>query len=309
MKIIKRILYQNLIGWRRIRFILKCKRTKGKYWIIRPNSAETGLFSYFNLFLPEILMAKVAGWVPVVDMQSTKNTYLQADQVGKVNAWEFYFLQPGGICIEQIDKREAITTESHPFRPGPYSGRAFYDDLYGEKQFWRKFVAEEIKVQEPVLNKATAWWDKAFKQNERVLGVLCRGTDYLRLQPTGHARQPQAEQCVEKTKELLRKWNCDKLYLCTEDGEILECFKAEFGDSVFYYEKQYAKDPGAGYITQVHFDRQDDARKQGEEYLIQILLLSNCNCLLAGPCGGTIGAELFSKGFDKEYIWDLGVYS
>ncbi len=289
-------------------FILKRNKTKTKYYVIKPQNQETGLFSYFNLFLPEILMAKTAGWIPVVDMQTIKTPYLDINEVGKRNAWEAYFFQPGGKSFADIDTEEVIDSNDKPYRNGPYSGRAFYEDWYGDKTFWRRFVAKEIRVQNNIIELAEAWWKHNNNALEKVLGVLCRGTDYLRLQPTGHARQPEPRQCIKKTKELMELWNCSKIYLSTEDESILRMFQAEFTDCLCFYNKEYAKDSGEGYVTQIHYDRIDDARKQGEEYLIQILLLSKCNCLLAGACGGTIGAELFTKGFEKEFIWDLGVY-
>jgi len=307
-KEIKKCIYILSAKWRGLFFLLQNRDSKAKYYIIKPRNQEAGLFSYFNLFLPEILMAKKAGWIPVIDMQTIKTPYLESAEVGIKNAWEYYFLQPGGINLAQINSEELVNTGKMPFRNGPYSGRAFYEDWYGDKTFWREFVANEIKVKKEIQDKVLFWWNANFDEKDHVLGVLCRGTDYLRLKPTGHAKQPSAEQCVEKTQELMRAWNCNKVYLSTEDENILELFRKKFPNTIYFYDKKYVQDTGRGYITQIHFDRKEDARKQGEEYLIQILLLSKCHCLLAGPCGGAIGAELFTKGFIKEFVWDLGVY-
>ena len=46
----------------------------------------------------------------------------------------------------------------------------------------------------------------------------------------------------------------------------------------------------------------------GRAYLINILLLAKCNCLVAGSVGGTYGALLLSNGYEYEYVFDLGVY-
>ncbi len=308
-RIVKRVLFSGIRLFKKITFLRKSKKSKGKYYVIKPDNTETGLFSYFNVFLPQMLMAKTAGWSPIVDMQNVNNTYLEPSQIGKENAWEFYFEQDRGLQLKNIEGEKIVNKSFEPFRNGPYSGRAFFENWYGEKTFWRKYVAKEIVVRREILNSVNSWWAKSTRDNDRVLGVLVRGTDYLRLKPTGHARQPEPEQCVKKTKELLKTWNCNRVYLCTEDQQILDLFESEFNNQIIFYNKPYVLDTGNGYVTQVHFDRLDDKKKQGEEYLIQILLLSRCTCLLAGPCGGTIGAELFTKGFEREYIWDLGLYS
>ena len=46
----------------------------------------------------------------------------------------------------------------------------------------------------------------------------------------------------------------------------------------------------------------------GKKYLLSILILSECDCLVAGSAGGTHGALLMGKEYDYQYIFDLGVY-
>ena len=56
------------------------------------------------------------------------------------------------------------------------------------------------------------------------------------------------------------------------------------------------------------FGRKNDKYLRGREYLINILLLSECDCLVAGSAGGTYGALLIGKEYEYQYIYDLGVY-
>jgi len=140
------------------------------------------------------------------------------------------------------------------------------------------------------------------------LGVLCRGTDYLKLRPTGHPIQPSIEMTVKKAKELMGKWSCNRLYLCTEDSACVSAFRDAFEVELAYIDRNYVGDTGTDFVTRVHFERDADARLQGYEYLLQIMILAKCDCLLAGACGGSIGAELLSDGYKQEYIWNLGQY-
>lgn len=59
------------------------------------------MFSYFNTILGGIAYADKKGYIPVVDMKNYPNTYLFSDEVGRVNAWEYYFEQPGGMSLEE----------------------------------------------------------------------------------------------------------------------------------------------------------------------------------------------------------------
>lgn len=43
-------------------------------------------------------------YAPVIDMQHTRNTYLNKIEVGFVNSWEYYFKQPAGYGLKSISK-------------------------------------------------------------------------------------------------------------------------------------------------------------------------------------------------------------
>lgn len=280
------------------------------YCRIHCDNPDTGLFSYVNLFLAEFYTAEKQGWIPVADMQFFKSPYLRDEQLGQINAWDFYFQQPGSTNLDMIaSSNNVVEVSCGESDYGPYAGAAFFDDRYGEKSFWRDYAKKHLLIKDSIRNQVENWYRTVFANEDRVLGILCRGTDYLRLRPTGHPIQPSVEMMLDKAENLVNEWKCNKLYLCTEDGEIIDSFQHRFRNKVIFYNREYVKDTGTDYVTKVRFDRDDDARLQGEEYLIQILLLTKCTCLLAGACGGTVGAEILSNGYEHEYIWDLGKYN
>jgi hypothetical protein len=61
-------------------------------------------------------------------------------------------------------------------------------------------------------------------------------------------------------------------------------------------------------IGSFSIDRKNDNYHKGLEYLTTIYMLSKCNALIAGQCGGTTGAVLLSKNHEFSYLWDLGYY-
>lgn len=279
------------------------------YCIIHCDNADTGLFSYVNLMLAEINRALEVGWIPVIDMQNYPSPYLEDGKLHAENVWEYYFVQPAKINVDEAKNSGnylEITCGKSGF--GPYSGNAFFTDKYGEKSYWRKIAQKYLLPNSAVMNDANEWYRKHFRREEKVLGVLCRGTDYLKLRPTGHPIQPSIEMTEKKAKELMKKWSCNRLYLCTEDSVCVDSFRDTFGTELVYVDRKYVGDTGTDFVTRVRFERDDDARLQGYEYLLQILILAKCDCLLAGACGGSIGAELLSDGYEQEYIWNLGQY-
>jgi len=96
------------------------------FYIVRRRELYTGLFSNFMIYVYKTKAALDAGYIPVIDMQKSKNIYLNKDQVGKVNAWEYYFKQPSGYSLNDVAKAKNIiwgsgySDECFPYRDVNY---------------------------------------------------------------------------------------------------------------------------------------------------------------------------------------------
>ena len=98
--------------------------------------------------------------------------------------------------------------------------------------------------------------------SDKVVGVYCRGTDYVDLRPKNHAIQPNAETVIEKAKEWMEKYQLEACYLVTEDTRVLEKFKAAFGGKLLY--NTSARRSGAAHNDQDYIwkrDQENDRRK------------------------------------------------
>ena len=60
-------------------------------YVIRIRKENLGLMGYYMAILGHIKKAESKKYIPVVDMKNYKNTYLKESEVGKKNAWEYYF--------------------------------------------------------------------------------------------------------------------------------------------------------------------------------------------------------------------------
>ena len=61
-------------------------------------------------------------------------------------------------------------------------------------------------------------------------------------------------------------------------------------------------------IPQLKFARKDDALNRGMEYLISVLLATNCDYFIGGRNAGTMAALIMAGEYEQEYIFDLGRY-
>lgn len=280
------------------------------FYVIRRRDCYCGLFSLFLTNLQKIDDALKAGYIPVVDMQSDFNIYLREDKIGRENAWEYYFEQPCGYSLRDIQKSRNVvigsgaTPEMFPF--------SNYDFLYGktgELEHWRGLVRQYMKLSSAARQRVESEYQKLFPKDGKVLGVIARGTDYTAEKPSRHRIQPSVEQIVNKAEEIFNQKKCDKIFLATEDKTYFEAFEERFKDKLITNAKQYIDYRVGGGIGKQLYEGTDDSCENGMEYLVTILLLSKCNYLCGGCVSGTVGALLLTEGYEDTYLFDLGKYT
>ena len=154
-------------------------------------------------------------------------------------------------------------------------------------------------------------------KNSRVIGVLCRGTDYTATKPKYHPIQPEVGEVIDLVKEKMREYHCDYVYLATEERHIADQFEAVFPGQVLENKRQYfdsfyelyQKEGKQARIGSVHFERQDDAYYKSLEYLSSIYILSKCNLFIGGSAGGSrIAIVLNHNQYEYSYLFNKGFY-
>ena len=104
------------------------------------------------------------------------------------------------------------------------------------------------------------------------------------------------------------EWQCNKIFLATEDKNIVQIFKQIFGDLCLTFDKAYVDYNVEKFITSQRIDRANDYFLQGKEYLIEIVLLTMCNSLVSARCFGSVGAMIIADKFEHTYFFNLGRY-
>lgn len=293
--------------WRQKKVSYGKEHSEQTFYVIRRASCKVGLFSYVMTNLGQIEYALQKGYIPVIDMQNNANTYLEENQIGKINAWELFFKQPCGFGLDDIMKsKNVILSCGLITEKSEYPAQKILND---QKEFkrWHELSRMYLKPKDS-LKQITEQLKEEMFQKRRVLGVLCRGTDYVRMKPHGHPVQPTIEQMFEKTDEMMEKQKCEWIFLATEDDSYYQAFRRRYGERLKITDAKRCKDTGKFNINDVAYDRPDDRYLKGRDYLINIMLLAECDCLLAGAVGGTYGALLLNERYDEKFIFDLGVY-
>jgi len=320
VKILKCFLPYGLVAYSRKRQKEKRKEKQTSYGNENPDKTfyitgvvdqRGGLFWMMLFNLNRIAYAIEKGWIPVVDWQNQLNQYLENTELHKINAWEYYFEQPCTYNLVSIKHSKNIIQGN-----GSLPVDRLILDCYLETNdeyfpYIKKFFKQYVRFNDSTRNYIENEYATILKGRNNVLGVLCRGTDYSLLKPQGHPVQPEPEEVMKKTKEVMAAKHLDYIYLATEDQDIYEMFCKEFGEKILtnkqdrYTKREITKNH---YLYQIKHNRKNDKYLLGLEYLSSMYLLSKCHSFIGGRTRGATGVLLMTDGFDYQYIWNLGIY-
>ena len=281
------------------------------FYVIRRHASRAGLFSFYSTNLGSILEAVSKGYIPVIDMQNSINPMLEQQLVGKENAWDYYFKQPFGYNLNDISHSANVVLGSiDPPQNFPdygmIKGMTDSGTLCEELIMWREAAHKYMHIIPEIEKKVNDNYD-VISKGERMIGVLCRGTDYVKLKPHNHPIQPNTDDVIIRCEQEMAKFECSRIYLATEDKTIWDKFTSHFGDKVCSYQKHHFVTTEGQNVNDIA-NQAMNPKDRNMEYLISIDIISKCNCFIGGANGGTYGALLMSSGFEHEYVYDLGLY-
>jgi hypothetical protein len=286
------------------------------FYLIGYEDLSGGLFWLVNKAIMHIAYALDHGYIPVIDYKSHRTQYTETNDTGKQNIWEVYFKQPAGYSLDDISKSRNIIINRQEPAPEPQylmGQYEFYDNVK-RIEYFRNIFKKHIIYNDTTAEYLRDIHEKCFKGRGRIIGVLCRGTDYVAIKPKGHPVQPAPSDVIKDVRKAMSDYKYDSVFLATEDADIVTMFHEAFGDSLICLEQEriHGKEmDGKNYLAQekdrhlTNRNRHNDALS----YLAAIYLLAHCNCFFGGRTGGTKGVLLMSDGFEHSKIYDLGLYS
>lgn len=283
------------------------------YYVIGQTDLSCGLWWITNKVLMHLAYADEKGYIPIVDLLNYHTQYHNSDEIGKVNVWEKFYEQPADVNLDYISNSQNIIISDKRAAPAKkylMGNTDFYTDP-NRLNYFRILYHKYIKFSKPTLEYLEGVRLSIIPANARVLGVLCRGTDYLQKKPRNHPVQPDPSVVIEMVKHVLCDKCCEYVFLATEDNDILDLFRNEFGEKLLYINQKRisAEDmKDEIFVINISASRTNDRYTMGLEYLSATYILSKCNCFIGGRTGGTKGVLLMSDEFEYKYIFDLGLY-
>ena len=285
-----------------------------KFLIVAGTEYTLGLFGHVLFSFSFILYALGKGMIPIIDMQNYPNIYLEQDKFDKENPWEYFFKQPCGYSLGDVVNSEC--THSLPyFWQNALPFFIFSNQLFEDENFhlWVTLYRNFFQLSDTAAEYIEEEYNRIIKPDMRVIGVYCRGTDYTKMRPPGHPIQPEVGDVINKVKSVMLEWNCEYVYITTEERKIVEQFESAFPGRVLTVSQMYYDDLdidyGRQYVGTAKFNRDNDAYLKGLEYLSSVMVFSRCNSAVLGLCSGSMAALCINGGkYENIYIFNLGLY-
>jgi hypothetical protein len=302
------------------------------FYVIRREPEIGGLCSHIIFNMLRIIIAEKKKMIPIIDMENYPTYYNEDEPInGTMNAWEYYFDQPSSVTLEEVYKSKNVVLSDllwpgRKFLPDFY-GNDFLEDTDNQLEYCCEIVRDYMHFNKYTmckLNEALASIKRRSGGGD-ILAVMSRGTDFKKLKPFGHHIQPEPEWLIDKSKEIMRKFDIKYCFLNTEEKYVLDMFKCEFGKNLLFLDHSYYDDfnkieaPCQADYTDAnkHLFIGEYIKKTNEkskfeltfEYLCNVFIASKCEYLLCGKNGGSIAAILFNnRQYKRKFIVELGMY-
>ncbi len=250
-----------------------------RFFLIDGKFSLEGMFAIWMKAFTAARYALARGYAPAFAIiSSDRNMY--SDHPGD-DIWNKFFLQPGGYTMEEVQESSYVALS--PNMNLMNTVRYIMDQVSAGKDMlwpggiWNSQVKAYIEDRQK----------RFLPHPEETLGVLVRGTDYVKNPLPNHPKHAAVEQVMEKIDEVDGRWPFRWIYLATEDAGICQQMKDRYGDRLTCTDQErYTVEPGQ-LLVELHKEKQEGKGfRLGAEYLCSISLLAQCSSLIAsGPCG------------------------
>jgi hypothetical protein len=251
------------------------------FYVIWREHGGSGFFSNVFQVLGHLAIADALNMTPVVEMESIKTFYNEADPInGTTNAWEYYFRQPCDVPLETVYKSKYVVVCNGRFN------WSIYDDLETPGRLVRKY----LHVQSHIQSFADKFVSDSFT-GKKVLGIHFRGQEMAR---TPHHPTPATPtQMIERARMLLDRYSIDRIFIVSEEQAYVDTIKGLFGDIVTSTAAFRTYDINAYDIRP--YPRQDHMYNLGLDVLRDAIILSRTDYLLAVGANGLAGGSNVSQ--------------
>jgi len=281
-----------------------------KFYVIGFNCGWNGLGWIIIHIIEHLEYAEKNGYVPVIDLKNFKSQYVSDKNYGKENVWEYWFEQPTEYNLQDILKSKHVIKSRRAISPNR-TCKIRYFDYKNEKRIekLRSIYNKYIKFGDAMKNRILETRNKLIG-DKKVLGIMCRGTDFTMLKPYLHPIQPTPQDIIGEAKVIMKEYGCSHIFLSTEDTDIYDLFRDAFGDMILSIPQiRFTERDLSGKGSLSDLSDAENRKEIASSYLASMYILSQCPCFISGITGGSLAVKIMGGDFEYEHFWDLGIYT
>lgn len=250
-----------------------------------------------------LLFADSMGFVPYIHYTDNIPYHENHSVNGHNNVFEYYFKQPAGITIKELNESCKVAKAESVHLQGIF---ALYDEeqpsaYYSNDSTAIKLCAEVFKkyfiLNDAVCEKLET--DMSGIVKPKLIGVHYRGTDF-KIGYNGHPVAVQYQRHIEETVNLLKTGKYDGVFLATEDSDVIQSFKDKFCDKLFMYE-DVVRGTGETNAYNMKNTRKNHHYLLGYEVLRDVYTLAACDAFVTSMSGVGITTQIVKKSQSKEF--------
>lgn len=265
------------------------------------NGGTAGLVDYMKYTYAHYLIAKQHRWKFCIDLSHKPNQYLISENE---NMWDYFFESLSDLSVKEVYESFSVVRASINCRNMlvlsllPYFRS--YRIIANSKEFMKNIrFNRETKI------KIADLMPEILKKDNRVLGVILRGTDY-RPEAMKYERKNKKvadlKKMISKCRFIMELYGYQYIFLATEDLEYFEKMQEEFGDKCLFIEQKRGwHDYHLGYRVCSELLSIEDGKEFGRRYLAIIQSLANCRSLISNVYNGTTWAAEGLNNSQYEY--------
>ena len=279
-----------------------------RFYVVRRRGRGAGFFSNLNCVIGELALAERLGMIPVVDFQNFPTPYREAAPIhGTTNDWEYYFQPVSSFSLEEVyhSAHVAVSAGFHlreaflerPVEGGAAGGQSrIFPATQGE---YRRFCSKWIVPRREIVEEVESFAEQF--QGRRVLGVHFRGTDMN--VTVGHRFGPTYRQVHERIEQALSELNANRLFLMSDNAEIICQLESQYGDRLLRTEAFRSSGK-----AKLHGLSQRPLHQYllGREVLVDTMILERCQRLVCSPSNIGLHAARISPTFEKVVVIENG---
>lgn len=291
------------------------------YYYMEKNELATSvsnlLFHYYRN-LQHLSYAIEHNWIPVVDWENYGPFPHQEEYPihGTTNCWEYYWRQPSDYTLQEVYKSKNVILSDRNSRNYGYIPSSFITPPF--HVYTQNLVKQCCKYDSAI--KLNSYTDKyinkriseLFYNKGKILGISIRGASYRVKKVSGHPIQPSVNELIKTIENLIVSWKIDNIFFACESEDLVNEIRSKFGDKVITLPRlRYDKIPGEIYDGKLYNPLYEPGNRYQSnlDYLTEMVLLSKCQCLLAGMSSGVRMALIWNKGkYENVKIFDKGLW-